>query len=344
MIIKICVFHILLSLYEKYWIKKEELRKGKVINKIYKIGWFSTGRDKAAGQLLKVIYDNIKKNKLPPHPSLSPQGRGLRRGGKGNSCTIKLKNLAISFVFSDRIKGEKEESDCFFRLVENLKINLVTFSSREFKAEMRKEGLKLARKGNFSAINHWRNLYHLEITKLINKFQVDLIVLAGYMLIVGRDLCHNYPMINLHPALPGGPRGTWQEVIWELIKQKARESGVMMHLVTSQLDAGPTLTYCSFSLEGDKFDSLWKKMEEKLKRKTLEKIKEEEGEEEPLFKKIREEGVKRELSLIAYTLKAISEGKIKLKEGKVILEGQEIDGYCLNEEIEKEVNAQQTTL
>jgi len=280
-------------------------------DKTYKIGWFSSGRDEAAGQLLKVIYDNIKKKKL--------------------------KNLAISFVFSDRIKGEKEESDCFFRLVENLKINLVTFSSREFKPEMRKEGLKLAKKENFSAINHWRNLYHSKVIKLIDEFRIDLIVLAGYMLIIGEDLCRKYPMINLHPALPGGPKGTWQEVMWELIKQKAKESGVMMHLVTPQLDAGPTLTYCSFPLGEDKFDSLWKKMEEKLKRKTLEKIKEEEGEEEPLFKKIREEGVKRELPLIVYTLKAISEGKIKLKEGKVISEGQEIDGYCLNEEIEKEI-------
>ncbi len=282
-----------------------------MINKTYQIGWFSTGRDEAAGQLLKVIYDNIKKKKL--------------------------RNLAISFVFSDRIKGEKKESDCFFRLVENLRINLVTLSSREFRPEMRKKGLKLAEKGNPALINHWRNLYHLQVTKLIDEFSIDLIVLAGYMLIVGRDLCHNYPMINLHPALPGGPRGTWQEVIWELIKQKAKESGVMMHLVTPQLDAGPILTYCSFSLKGDKFDHLWKKMEEKLKRKTLEKIKEEEGEEEPLFREIREEGVKRELPLIVYTLKAISEEKIKLKEGKIISEEQEIDGYCLNEEMEKEI-------
>jgi len=280
-------------------------------DKTYHIGWFSTGRDEAAGQLLKVIYDNIKKKKL--------------------------ENLAISFVFSNRIKGEKEESDCFFRLVENLKINLVTFSSREFKPEMRKKGLKSAKKGNFSAINHWRNLYHSEIIKLIDEFRIDLIVLAGYMLIVGRDLCHDYPMINLHPALPGGPKGTWQEVIWELIKQKNKESGVIMHLVTPQLDAGPILTYCSFSLRGNKFDALWKKIEKKLKRKTLKKIKEEEGEHEPLFKKIREEGIKRELPLIVYTLKAISEEKIKLKEGKIISEGQEIDGYCLNEEIEKEI-------
>jgi len=283
-------------------------------DKTYKIGWFSSGRDEAARQLLEVIHNNIKKKKL--------------------------ENLTISFVFSNRVKGEKKESDRFFNLVENLKINLVTFSSREFKPEMRKKGLESKEKRNLASINHWRNLYHREVTKLIDKFQVDLIVLAGYMLIIGKDLCHKYPMINLHPALPGGLKGTWQEVIWELIRQKAKETGVMMHLVTPRLDAGPTLTYCSFSLRGRKFGPLWKNIEEKLKRKTLEKIKEEEGEEEPLFKEIRKQGVKRELPLIVYTLKAISEKKIKLEEGKVISEGQEMDGYCLNKEIEKEIKVQ----
>lgn len=283
-------------------------------DKTYKIGWFSSGRDEAACQLLEVIYNNIKKGKL--------------------------KNLAISFVFSNRVKGEKKESDHFLRLVENLKINLVTFSSREFKPEMKKKGLELAKEGNNVLINHWRNLYHRKVAKLIDKFQADFIVLAGYMLIIGEDLCQRYPIINLHPALPGGPKGTWQEVIWELIRQKAKETGVMMHLVTPQLDAGPTLTYCSFPLQRGKFNLLWKKIEEKLKRKTLRKIKEEEGEEEPLFKEIRREGIKRELPLIVYTLKTISEKKIKLEKGKIISEEQEIDGYCLNKEIEKEINAQ----
>ncbi|GAH59253.1 unnamed protein product, partial [marine sediment metagenome] len=41
-----------------------------------------------------------------------------------------------------------------------------------------------------------------------------------------------YNMVNLHPAAPGGPTGTWQEVIWQLIENKAEETGVMMHLVT----------------------------------------------------------------------------------------------------------------
>ena len=53
-------------------------------------------------------------------------------------------------------------------------------------------------------------------------FHPDLCVLAGYMLIVGEEMCQRYNMINLHPAAPGGPTGTWQEVIWQLIDSKAR--------------------------------------------------------------------------------------------------------------------------
>ncbi|GAH13476.1 unnamed protein product, partial [marine sediment metagenome] len=55
----------------------------------YKIGWFSTGRDKAALELLRVVSDSIKEDRLP--------------------------SLEIGFVFSNRTKGEARESDLFFK-------------------------------------------------------------------------------------------------------------------------------------------------------------------------------------------------------------------------------------
>jgi len=48
-------------------------------------------------------------------------------------------------------------------------------------------------------------------------------LLAGYMLVVGDVMCKKFDMINLHPAAPDGPAGTWQEVIWQLIKEKAEK-------------------------------------------------------------------------------------------------------------------------
>jgi phosphoribosylglycinamide formyltransferase-1 len=273
----------------------------------YKIGWFSTGRDEAARELLTVVSDNIKQGRLP--------------------------NLEISFVFSNRIKGEVRESDLFFKLVEKLGIDLVCFSSRNFRPEMKRKALIQEKRGEPKLVNYWRGLYDEEIIKRINKFEVDLVVLAGYMLMVGEKLCQKYPMINLHPATPRGPRGTWQEVIWKLIEKRVSQTGVMMHLVTPELDAGPSLTYCTFPIKGEKFDPLWEKLEEKLKRKTMEKIKREEGENEALFKEIRKEGVRRELPLIVHTLKALSNKTIELRRGKLMRGGKAIKGYCLNEEI-----------
>ncbi|MCD6472152.1 formyl transferase [Candidatus Aerophobetes bacterium] len=259
---------------------------------MYRIGWFSTGRDKAARDLLWTIWDNIKE--------------GI------------INNLKISFIFSNRIKGEDKESDLFFQLANSLGIEIISFSSQKFKIELRKKGIKEDKEGKVKLINKWRNLYDKEIENRISKFDADLIVLAGYMLILGEKICKKYSIINLHPAAPDGPKGTWQEVIWNLIENKAQRTGVMMHLVTPELDAGPPLTYCTFSIRGENFDPLWKEMEKKLKIKSLNQIKTEEGEDEPLFKKIREEGVKRELPLIVWTFKAFSEGKIKIKAGKII--------------------------
>jgi hypothetical protein len=75
-------------------------------------------------------------------------------------------------------------------------------------------------------------------------------------------MCLRYNMINLHPAAPGGPAGTWQEVIWQLIRTGAHKTGVMMHLVTPELDRGPVVTYCIFSIRGSTpFDGYWQEIE-----------------------------------------------------------------------------------
>lgn len=264
----------------------------------YKLGWFSSGRDEAARELLTVVYDAIK--------------NGFIRA-------------EFDFVFSNREEGQDSESDAFFRLVEKYGIPLVCFSSKHFSPEIRKK-----------SIEEWRRDYDREVMKHLAGFDPDLCVLAGYMLITGEELCKKFTMINLHPALPGGPTGTWQEVIWKLLETKADRTGVMMHLVTEVLDRGPPITFCSFPIRGDKFDSLWNDFEEKLKEQSLKDIQRSEGENEPLFKEIRIEGVKRELPLIIQTIKEFAEGKVKVEEGKVVAQGEVLAGaYDLTEHIER---------
>jgi phosphoribosylglycinamide formyltransferase-1 len=218
----------------------------------------------------------------------------------------------IAFVFSNREPGEYGSSDCFFDLVRSYGIPIVTFSYRKFMA------------------NHAdRKEYDRQIMKRLAGYSPELCVLAGYMLIVGNEMCRRYDMINLHPAAPGGPTGTWQEVIHRLIRKGADDTGVMMHLVTPELDKGPVVSYTTFPIRGKFFDRYRKEIEplSNLSGSVIEK--------NPLFRIIREEGLKREFPLIIATLKAFGDGRIEIKDGRVTdSDGRTINGYDLSEEIE----------
>jgi phosphoribosylglycinamide formyltransferase-1 len=67
----------------------------------------------------------------------------------------------------------------------------------------------------------------------------------------------------------------------------------------------------------------------------FENLKKREGERNSLFKRIREEGVKRELPLIYLTIRLLLEKKIEVKEGKIFYQGRRLErGLCLNGEVE----------
>ena len=69
-------------------------------------------------------------------------------------------------------------------------------------------------------LEEWRTLFDKEVYERIKNFDVDIVMLAGYMLILSKFLCNKFTFINLHPALPWGPKGTWQEVINQIINEK----------------------------------------------------------------------------------------------------------------------------
>jgi len=264
---------------------------------MYQLGWFSTGRDKAARDLLQTVVNSIKQGEI---------------------------EAEIAFVFSSCEPGEAKDSDLFLKLVEDYHIPLVCFSYQRFK-EMRGTTAEPA-----GTLPLWRLDYDREVMNRLQDFHPDLCVLAGYMLIVGKEMCQRYNMINLHPAAPGGPTGTWQEVIWQLIDNKAEATGVMMHLVTPELDKGPPVTYCTFPIRGEPFDDYWQEME-----KPAPTSPNRHSEANPLFKLIRQHGLAREFPLIIATIRAFCRGKIKITIDKRIVDadGKPIKGYNLTDEI-----------
>ena len=265
---------------------------------MYQLGWFSTGRDKAAMDLLTVAQRSITLGEI---------------------------KAEIAFVFCNREPDESPESDSFLKLAESYGIPRVCFSYQRFKANT---GTPITNQAG--SLPQWRLDYDREVMNRLQGFHPDLCVLAGYMLIVGKEMCQRYNMINLHPAAPGGPKGTWQEVIWRLIDNEAEETGVMMHLVTPELDEGPPVTYCTFPIRGKPFDTYW----DEIKGRPMEEIRQREGEDNRLFRLIRKHGLAREFPLIISTLRAFSHGKVKIKEGKVVdAEGKPINGYDMTDEM-----------
>ncbi|MDR1954357.1 MAG: phosphoribosylglycinamide formyltransferase [Candidatus Methanoplasma sp.] len=252
-----------------------------------RLGWFSTGRGPGSRNLLKAVMERKK--------------RGLI-------------DVDISFVFCNWNNEEdpnpkKEQRQLFFDMVESYGIPLIKLSWKEFRPDLRKTDEKA-----------WRDEYGKKLRELTGKYEFDLGVLAGYMLWMDDATCKAYDMINLHPALPDGPKGTWEEVIWELIRQRADEHGVMIHICTEEWDRGAALTYCRYPIRGRGFDRLWKNIEKKIASSSLEAVIKAEGTEEPLFKKIRGEGAKRELPLIVSTIGLFASGKVKI-ENKELVEG-----------------------
>ena len=98
----------------------------------------------------------------------------------------------IQFVFSNREEGEVEGSDEYLALVDGYGLPLVTLSSMRF------------RRAREEAFSSFRAEYDQLVADRLAGFQPDVCVLAGYMLILGDEMCRRYPFLNLHPAMPDG--------------------------------------------------------------------------------------------------------------------------------------------
>jgi phosphoribosylglycinamide formyltransferase-1 len=113
-------------------------------------------------------------------------------------------------------------------------------------------GLERARLVGIPAIVHPkpkemdRRLYDASLAKLVQTYQPDYIVLAGWMRILSNEFLGQFPhrVINLHPALPGMFPGV--EAIARAYAAyqngEIKHTGVMVHLVPDEgVDSGPVL-------------------------------------------------------------------------------------------------------
>ena len=95
-----------------------------------------------------------------------------------------------------------------------------------------------------SHINKTREAFDQEVSLILDKYQVDLILLIGFMRILSHDFCRrwNYKILNVHPSLlPKYSGGMDSNVHEAVLKNNEKETGCTIHYVTEEVDAGPIL-------------------------------------------------------------------------------------------------------
>jgi len=96
--------------------------------------------------------------------------------------------------------------------------------------------------------------YEKEILQVLEKYNVKLIVLAGYMRIVGPTLLKAYDrkIINIHPSLL--PAFPGKEAIRQAYEFGVKITGVTIHYIDADIDSGPIIAQEPVKIEA--FDTL----------------------------------------------------------------------------------------
>jgi phosphoribosylglycinamide formyltransferase-1 len=102
-----------------------------------------------------------------------------------------------------------------------------------------------------------RDGYDRAVANLLVTRGVELVCLAGFMRLVGPPLLDAFPnrILNIHPSLlPSFPGLDAQR---QALAHGVRVTGVTVHLVNAELDAGPIVLQAAVPvLEGDTFETL----------------------------------------------------------------------------------------
>ncbi len=159
------------------------------------------------------------------------------------------------------------------------------------------EGLKYSKEYNKKAIilesNSYnsREEYDNQLVKVLHKHDIDLIVLAGFMRILTPFFVNTFinRIVNIHPSLlPAFPGLKAQK---QALNHGSKISGCTVHFASEEVDYGPIILQRAVEISNDD-------TEESLSQKIL----------------------KHEHEILPLALKLISEGKISIKERKIIVE------------------------
>lgn len=118
-------------------------------------------------------------------------------------------------------------------------------------------GLERAKKAHIPSVvlphQHYksREEYDDALAQCLQKYQAELIILAGFMRILSDRFVQRFAcrILNIHPALL--PKYPGLDTHATVLMAQDEEHGCTVHLVTSQLDAGPIIASAKTKVSAD---------------------------------------------------------------------------------------------
>jgi len=99
-----------------------------------------------------------------------------------------------------------------------------------------------------------------DMIKLFEVYQVDLIILAGYMRVLKNPSAFPCPIINVHPSLL--PKYKGLNAVEQAIESGDKVTGCTVHYVNEELDGGEIITQAEVPIfETDTIDELTKRIQ-----------------------------------------------------------------------------------
>lgn len=96
-----------------------------------------------------------------------------------------------------------------------------------------------------------RESFDAALAQLIDQYQPDLVVLAGFMRILTAGFCRHYEgqMLNIHPSLL--PAFTGLHTHERALEMGCKLAGCSVHFVTAELDHGPMVAQAAVPVLAD---------------------------------------------------------------------------------------------
>ena len=109
-----------------------------------------------------------------------------------------------------------------------------------------------------------RDDFDSELVRAIKAANIDLVVLAGFMRVLGANFCDNVKAINLHPSILPLFKGA--HAIKESFESDMQVGGITVHWVSSELDGGKIIAQKTFARKNRTFKQ-WEEKIHKLEHK-----------------------------------------------------------------------------